>query len=489
MTLRRKRIQNAIEKTCNDLVKFRSGFLLTGESEVKSPDFHTEWSDILLNRKGNFCVEAFRESGKSQIVLRAFLLHCLFYPSEDRSYIILVKATATQAQNKLREIQREYLSHPILNSNLIKINDASGDAFSVDVLSKDGKVITVKIEAVGCGSSIRGAATYNKRPTHLIIDDPQDASDINSDVLMAKAWDWFLSDVLFMGQFTRLFVIGNCLSEKCITERIIANKESLGFECMKIPVMKDGVSTWTEKYSVEDIEKERTAFQKLGKLDIWMREKMVVSMAEESQLFHKEDFRYYGARTADTLVKGTNVYFLVDPASSTEKDACYRAISVVAVDRDNRYFVLDCPYGRWDSSTFIDTLFAKVRQWKPRKVGIEKGQIAQVLEPFLLKEMSKRNCYFDIFPIEHAKRGTKLERISMLAPKFKAHDVWFPDEGHWVAEMESELLGVTRDGFKSLYVDLIDSLAMTFQIAETPFNFNGVDIKNLPRESTTVTNI
>jgi phage terminase large subunit-like protein len=83
--------------------------------------------------------------------------------------------------------------------------------------------------------------------------------------------------------------------------------------------------------------------------------------------------------------------------------------------------------------------------------------------------MVRRNIFFSVVEIEHAKAGSKLERVKMLGPRFKAHTVWLPDEAPWLSELESELAGVTRDGFKSLYVDLIDALAMQEQIAKAPY--------------------
>jgi hypothetical protein len=56
----------------------------------------------------------------------------------------------------------------------------------------------------------------------------------------------------------------------------------------------------------------------------------------------------------------------------------------------------------------------------------------------------------------------------MLAPRFKAHTIQLPEFSPWLAELECELLGVTIDGFKSLYVDLIDAMAMQQQIAKAP---------------------
>lgn len=486
-----EKVEKAIQLTQFDLVKFRRGFLITGEGEVKSPQFHNEWSKILLEGQGHFAVEAFRESGKSQIVLRSFLLHSLFYPAKERDYIVLVKATAKQASDKLKEIQREFLSHPILSANVKKVYDSSGESFSADIIGVDGNIINVRIDAFGKGASLRGLSTYDRRPKIIIVDDPQDKEDSNSETILSKDWDWFLSDLIFLGQAGsgRIFLIGNNLGAGCIIERVFENSENLKFNTRRIAAIENGTSVWEDKFSTEKLLQEREDFRKLGKLDVWMRERMCEALAEENRVFHKEDFRYYSYRLKEERSKGANVYILVDPASSTDKESCYRAIVVVAVDRDNNWFLLDLPYGRWDSAQFMDVLFDKVRQWKPRSVGIEKGMLKQVLEPFLLKEMPRRNCFFDIKDIEHAKQGSKLERVKMLGPRFKAHTIWFPDEAEWLAELENELLGTTKDGFKSLYVDLIDALSMTFQIAETPFNMMGGDIRKLPREAAMTTEV
>jgi hypothetical protein len=148
---------------------------------------------------------------------------------------------------------------------------------------------------------------------------------------------------------------------------------------------------------------------------------------------------------------------------------------VVAVTEDNRWIICDIPYGRWGSDVFIDKLFETVIKWTPYlgghkriPVGIEKGHFKQILEPFIYKEMQRRNIFFDIVPIEHASIGSKLERVKILAPRFKAKTIMMPESATWLAELENELMGVCIDGFKSLYVDLIDALAMVQQIAKVP---------------------
>ena len=47
-----------------NLVPFRYYFLTNGKDEVEPPEYHFDWSDILLKEKDNFAIEGFRESGK-----------------------------------------------------------------------------------------------------------------------------------------------------------------------------------------------------------------------------------------------------------------------------------------------------------------------------------------------------------------------------------------------------------------------------------------
>ena len=68
----------------------------------------------------------------------------------------------------------------------------------------------------------------------------------------------------------------------------------------------------------------------------------------------------------------------------------------------------------------------------------------------------------------------------MLSPRFKAHQIFFPEESPWLYEMKSELAGVTKDEIKSLYIDLVDALAMQMQIAEAPYQ--PMTGKELPRQ-------
>ena len=487
-----ERIESLYREAEKSLVNYRY-LLLESDPvhEVSAADYHYKWSDDLLHGTVNEAKEGFRESAKTQYVLRAFPQYCLTFPSKKRDYIVIIKNNATLAQNKLKEIETEYTANGLISANKVEIREQSGKVFSVDVKDKSGEVINIRIEAYGKGSSIRGLSNKERRPKIIICDDLQDRDEMKGEMVPENDWKWFMSDIFFLGKKSRIFLIGNNLGEKCIIERIFKAEDDakskgepgLGFKCERTSAIKtvDGkeVSTWSTMYTLEEIHKQRETFRKAGLLGIWLEEKMCLATSEETKTFKKADRRYYVPALAQQIRSACNVDASLDPAYSKEPGSCLRAIVVKGIDKNNHWFILDVRYGRWDSVETINQMFDVVAKWKPTEFGIEKGEFKEIVEPFIFKEMSKRNQFFVTKEIEHAKRGSKLERVKMLGPRYAAHTVWHPETAPWLAELESELDGVTKDGFKSLFVDVIDALAMQEQMGEAPIG--NEDIRDLPR--------
>jgi len=241
----------------------------------------------------------------------------------------------------------------------------------------------------------------------------------------------------------------------------------LGFTKHRIPIANPDLTegTWPSKFSVEFIQKERKEFSDVGKLGTWLRERMCVAVSDETRIFRDEDYTYYTPALIDKICSSAQeVFATLDPASSKGSESCFRAIVVFARMKDGHWYILEVPYGRWDSIGLLDKMFEVVSKYGIRRFGIEKGHFKQILEPFIYKEMTRRNIRFVIVPIEHGKAGSKLERIKMLQPRFKCHSVWFPQEAYWLTELKSELAGVTSSEIKSLYIDLVDAMAMGEQM-------------------------
>ena len=445
------------ERALKSLVAFREEFI-PSHDDVKPAPFHNEWSDILLFGKGNFAIEAFRESAKTQIVIRANLLHALTFPQFNRSYLVIICATQTTASKKLQEVSREFLASSAMNGLVFEIRDNSGLAFEVHY--HDGQ--KVRIEAYGKGAAVRGLSWGSKRPDLVIIDDPQDEEDARSETVTANDWDWFLSDVYFLGQSTRIFMIGNNLGERCIIERVINNSESLNFMARRIPILDDdGKSAWPDKWPTAAIEKDRQKFESMGEIDIWYRNKMCQCINPESQKFKREYFRYYEKPPS---LSEMNIYTTVDLAISQKVNADCTAIVTVGVNAEGHWFVLDVEYGRYNPSTQIDAIFSAVQKWRPLAVGIELVAYQAALQHFLEKEMPRRGIFFRIQPLKAEKK--KEIRIDNIQPRFAVGSVWFKSQASWLPKIEGELLSYPHGS----HDDVIDALAYMEQIAVSPFN-------------------
>ena len=458
-------LRDEIEKesrALKSLVSFREEYI-PSKDDVKPAPFHEEWSKILLNGHENFAIEAFRESAKTQIVIRANLLHALTYPQEKRSYLVIICATQTRAGQMLQGVTREYLNSKAMNGLLSKVHDNSERAFEAEY--QNGR--RVRIEAYGKGAALRGIIWGSRRPDLIIIDDPQDSEDARSETVTGNDWDWFLSDVYFLGKQSRIFLIGNNLGERCIIERVMRGDAQLNFVTRRIPILgEDGQSMWPSKWPTAEVQSERSKWALLGKTDIWYRERMCQSISPDSQKFKREYFRYY-EKVPDR--KSLNIYTTVDLAISQKANADCSAIVTVGVNGGGQWFVLDVEYGRYDPTTRMDAIFSAVSKWHPLSVGIEAVAYQSALLHFLEREMPKRGIFFRITPLKAEKK--KELRIDTLQPRFAVGSVWFKAGAPWLDKIEEELLAYPNGA----HDDVIDALAYIEQVGAEPFSYRTED--------------
>lgn len=448
------------------LVGFRSVFIPSKE-DVSPAKFHEEWSEILLNGQGHFAIEAFRESAKTQIVIRANLLHALTFPQEKRSYLVIICATQTTASKKLQEVSREFQQNLDMCGLVAKVLEDNGGAF--EVVYKNGA--KVRIEAYGKGAAVRGLSWGAKRPDLVIIDDPQDNEDARSETVTTNDWEWFMSDVFFLGKSTRIFMIGNNLGERCIIERVINGAKQLNFTTRRIPILTvEGVSAWPEKWPTSEIEKERENAEILGQTDVWYRERMCQCISPESQKFKREFFKYFEYSTLKGLDR-MNIYTTVDLAISQKINRDRSAIVTVGVNPAGHWFVLDVDAGQYDPTTTIDGIFRAVQKWQPLCVGIETVAYQAALKHFLEKEMPRRGVFFRIQPLKADMK--KNLRIDTLQPRFSLGTVWFKKDAFWLDKLEGELLAYPHGA----HDDMIDALAYMEQMITEPkfYRRAGVD--------------
>lgn len=456
----------AFTKGEENLVNFYKIFLSDDDQMVESAPFHYEWSKELLEGTQNFAVEAFRECAKTAYVIRGHTMHRLVYPKKTCSYIILIMSNQTRAETKLKQISKEFLENSLLSAHLIKVVQDSGKAFEVELMDANGEKVKMRIEAYGKGSNVRGANWNDRRPDLVIIDDIQDLDDSESETIMESDWRWFLSDIKFLGQNTRIFMIGNNLGEGCIMERVMANPAETGFITYKIPALNEyDEPTWPAKFSKDFLEKEREDYRAIGQIDLWFRDRMCVALSPDSMTFEDDMFKYFDYELIRDKVPRWNTYITIDPALSEKSSADFTAIVVNAVNASGHWHILDIIFGRFGTDDFINKVFEAVSRYRPVCVGLEQVLFQRLLKFILEQEMQRRNVYFRIAKLTAS--GNKNSRIKLLQPRFKAGSIWLRKDAPWLKELRLELLAFP----KGIHDDLADALAYQEQIAIPPTSF------------------
>lgn len=445
-----------------DLVSFRADFL-PGQADCRPAWFHHDWSEKLLYGSGHYAIQGYRECGKTSYI-RAMALHTLVYPSPDRDYTVFVMANQSLATNRLYEIRDMFLADPALSASLVKVNHKNEQVFEVTADTGEG-YLDIRLEAYGKGASVRGLQWRDRRPKLVIIDDPQDGEDAKSELTLERDWNWFLSDVKFLSRTGRIFMIGNNLGERCLIERVFAHADELGFQTVRIPVLNEqDEPNWPEHDPKEAVYAERDSFARMGKLDLWHREKMCVPMSPENRRFRSEMIKTFVR--SDLAGVSLAKFITVDLAISQNATADYTVFCVVGVSPDNHWFVLDVDYGRYDPTETLDRLFSLVAKHKPVSVGIETVAYQAALAHFVEREMVRRNLFFQLIPLRAEKK--KELRILGMQPRFSAGQVWIPETADWRAEFEDQLLSFPY----GRHDDIPDALAYMEQIAYPPSSWN-----------------
>ena len=454
-------------KCANSLVEFRK-YNLADEKDVAAPEFHKAWSEILLHGRSHYAIEGFRESGKDQIVFQANIMHALTYPVDYRSYILMVGANKTDMSSKLKDITRQWQSpeHDDLRVNVKKIVEDSGDAF--EVLYKNGQ--RVRIETFGKGGSVRGRIWGTKRPDIVILNDIQDPADMDSDLIPEKDWDWFLSDILYLGKATRIFIIGNDIGARCVIERVIAHAKPLRFETMRVGIATfledDGVTvtvgepTWPQRHTKEEILEGYLNMKSLGKADHYMREKMCVNIAPLSRPLDSNKLVMYDPHGEEFIkdFKDAVITTVVDPAISKKKTADPSVVLTVADAKNGRRYVLDVDFKRRNPNELVDDIFKSVSKFSPTSVGIETVAYQQALVVMLENERRSRELPFDAFKVVeiHTRQNKELKIAGRLQPMLQAGLICVPVGASWLPAFKQQI-----DSFPDgEHDDMIDALSM-----------------------------
>ena len=145
------------------------------------------------------------------------------------------------------------------------------------------------------------------------------------------------------------------------------------------------------------------------------------------------------------------------------------AIAVV-LNHAGGWHILDIIHGQWDTRETALRIVKAYRDYRPVKLGIEKGMASNAVLPYLNDEQNRLGTYFEVHPLTHGNQR-KTDRITWAMQGRAEKGRITMSEGKWNREFLEQCVDFPS---KLSHDDLLDAVSYIDQLAD-PW-FNGPDI-------------
>jgi phage terminase large subunit-like protein len=204
-----------------------------------------------------------------------------------------------------------------------------------------------------------------------------------------------------------------------------------------------------------------------GSEDLFDQEIAAKFIATTGQLFAQDNFSILDSipedKTYQTFIAVDLAGFAADPDRKNEmRKLDDTAIAIVRVDQNGHWYVVQIQHGQWDVRETAYRIVKAAHDHQCQTVGIEKGALANAVEPYMRDYMAQYNRWFEIKPLTHGNKR-KFDRVQWAlqgrAQKGTIHLL----KGDWNGKFLDQAIS-----FPSKYVhdDLVDALAYIDQMVE-----------------------
>jgi len=409
-----------------------------GHIQTLSPSRFHYWLsgelDSLTNRRGaRLNVLAPRAAAKSSYASLAYPLREALEGREE--YIVLTSDSGDQAKAFMEKIRSQLTE----NEAILKAYPSAAGKGSVwrdkHIKLRNG----VEILALGSGGKIRGrSSSRNRRPSLIILDDPQNKDHIFSSLKRGRSWEFLTKDVLSAGdQNTNVVVLGTALHREAIVCRL---ESTPGWNSRKWksiitwPTRMDLWQRWEEllfDYSLEAAEDrvvQARAFYEANKGDmdegaevLWPERRslydlMLKRASDGHAAFHSEEMNdpispescewpeeytsyknmWFDEWTSNMVIK-TMAW---DPSKGKDaKLGDYSAITMFGVDRAGLEHV-ETVQLRKPVSEVVELVVDLAVDFNPAGIALETVQFQELLLP-MLREVCRRKRLDRPLPTYH----------------------------------------------------------------------------------------
>jgi predicted phage terminase large subunit-like protein len=323
---------------------------------------------------------------------------------------------------------------------------------------KDGTMIICK----GTGQQLRGIKVGSQRPTLIIVDDPEDENNTKTAEAMEQNLRWLLQSAVpsLDPKKGKIIVIGTPQHQRCMVEIL---KEMKGWINMHFaPDLDKNIALWEDWQPIAKLVQKKEELESIGRASVFYREYMCQIVGDEDQLFQEKYIQYHDYelkidKVGNHYLKNdkeefpVNVFMGVDPASSVRKTADYSVIMPVAVDENNKRYILQYYRQRATPMQLAESIIEYFKIFKPVKVRVESVGYQEMLREYLRQRCDEEKIFISGLEIKESPRTSKSSRLETMQPYFAQKKMYMLES---MSELRDELLLYPR----GKHDDLLDGL-------------------------------
>jgi len=407
----------------------------------QTPPFHHEvYSSLKDDDTKRVLIAAPRGTAKSTVTTLIYpLWRTAFKSSNEDLFIVIVSESQAQSINFLSRIKYHLIHSEKFKGIFGDLGPNTASRWTnTDVLLANG----TRIIAVGTGQRVRGFIEGDTRPNLIIVDDFESELNAYTPEARAKNRKWMTEAVIpSLSDDGKICMIGTVISEDCF---LYWAKDSTAWKTLWYSIWDENQkSIWPERFPKERILGIKDEFASVGNLNGFYQEYMNIAQSPDDAPFkpewikmHHYQFERRGGQGC--LVRSieddkekvipVDVYCGVDPASSLSRRADFFVIATIAVDSDNRKYLIDCVQKRISPAEQPNEIISIFKKFRPKRMKIETVGYQEALRTATKQLMQEENLYIPGLERGVKPRNAKSERLLSLVPIFAKGDFYFRPE-------------------------------------------------------------
>ena len=220
-----------------------------------------------------------------------------------RRYIKVLSADGTNSKQIVTDIYNMLIKCSLMYPEIFEKTDAKRE----ETMSSFTTSTSIKVIADTVGTEQRGSIQEEARPDFILFEDFETRKTLRSAVMTKAIWDNMEEARTGLSKDGACVYNCNYISERGNVHKLVT-KESESKVVLIIPIIKDGVLAWPDRYSLSDIE------QMKKDDDDFEGERLCKPSASKDVMFDRESLDKMPAREPIKEIAGLKIFRKYDPS-------------------------------------------------------------------------------------------------------------------------------------------------------------------------------